>query len=315
MVSAVMRPLSDHTNGSNHNTLIHHRSPSKEPEYIYAERVPAGRNFPCSEYYVNPSRNARTKIDSQHVRTQPPLITSKEAIKRLNHVLDDAMAFFTDLQHSFESETSQLTYLDEGVLNYIWQDKLRRDTNFISHENQYNDNVDPNRVPSQGVHNMLKQLNTYLNAAVDATIYETSRSAGDNRTLAEKLTRMAGDIEGSRGKVTKNRQELDVLMTDLEMLQVLLKRHGAESSSSNNGGGSNVGKGGRIRMLPRRGSSYEQPSVVDEGEDEEGGSVTETVATDSGFQDGSGSEGSTDWKEEKVQVETECDPQGIHELD
>ena len=87
-------------------------------------------------------------------------------------------------------------------------------------------------VTPKDTYTILKHLSHHLNTAVDATVHALKRSDGDNRTLAEKLSRFARDIEGSRERVFKKRGEAAVLMTELEMLAVLLKRHGGESSSS-----------------------------------------------------------------------------------
>ena len=279
------------------NSIVHHRnSLRREPEFIYEERLPP--NSPPQA-----RKDREYEVTYRHIRTQPPLLTSKEAIKRLNIVLHDAIAFFTELQEGFEADTALLSYVGPEVLNYIWQDKLRFDQPPYQ-PHQHDDGfgrlleADAARTASDDVYGMLKQLTVYLNAAVDAATFEMKYSAGDNRSLAEKLTRMAQDIDASRERVFKQRAEMDVLMTDLEMLVVLLKRHGGlhddsetEKSGSRNGNGSSANgngngtRGGRMRMHPRRASSYERPSVVDD--DDEGGSEgIVDMATDSGFQDG-----------------------------
>ena len=166
----------------------------------------------------------------------------------------------------------------------------------------------------EDAHVVLKRLSHALDTAVDATVHALKRSGADNRSLAEKLARLAKDIEGSRERVFKKRGEVEVLMTELEMLGVLLRRcgHGHEVGADEGvgGGGSNMGGGAgyteearnegggggdvvgcgsvsahnggvsavrkvrrekKERIVVTRTESYESPSVVDEGEEDEGG--------------------------------------------
>ena len=285
---------------------------------------------------IKADHQSRASHDDHHPNhhshaTRPPPLTPSEAIGRLAVVLSSTITFFNTLQTSYETDIAPLHYVAPEVLNYIWQDKVRFDHTLacsstsstilglsssspilsiktkLSTSQGDIQNGEAVHPPSDGIHPcsndayaVLKDLSHHLNTAVDATVHALKRSDGDNRTLAEKLSRFAQDIEGSRERVFKRREEAGVLMTELEMLAVLLKRHRGESSGlcceavvekpgrkddkviSEHGEGEGQNevvwkeeevkgkkKGmkngkGKKRKAERREVSYESPSVVEE---------------------------------------------------
>ena len=210
----------------------------------------------------------------RHVRPQVHSMSSKEAVHKLGMVVHDALQICHHLQTSFARETELLGYAKEDVMDFIWHDKLEHaDRNGVDH------GIDPRLIisgnydgvrsssqrqvvlvnQSRGVITTLKQLHTALNTAVDATVYETTHSAGDSLSFVEKLHRMAEDIDKSCERIFKRRKDMDVFVTDLEMLHVLLKRHGGNGESR---GDSDRGEG--VGVAPRRTGNYEHATVDDE---------------------------------------------------
>ena len=178
--------------------------------------------------------------------------TPNKALHSVARTLGGTITFFSVLQESYDADTRRLHFVAPEVLNYIWQDKVRFDrsltttTNPLSHHPpshaspQPSDHQDPQEgghtEKGDDAHAVLKRLSHALNIAVDSTVHALKRSDGDNRSLAEKLARLARDIEGSRERVFKKRGEVEVLMTELEMLAVLLRRHGADVDDHPAGG-------------------------------------------------------------------------------
>ena len=75
---------------------------------------------------------------------------------------------------------------------------------------------------------------------------------------------------------------MDVFVTDLEMLHVLLKRHGGGDCETRGA----RGKDGGVRATTQRTVSYERASVVDEQAEREEESLTS--GEDSGFHEDEG---------------------------
>ncbi|KAG8532502.1 uncharacterized protein KY384_002379 [Bacidia gigantensis] len=225
-------------------------------------------------------------------------MSAYEAIQYLSNTVGEALYLFGNLQSSFISETAHLIYLDDKLMDYIWHDKLK----FIERNcSGHGDRTAPR--------SLVKRICGGLNDAIEATVYETHQSKGDGTTLAEKLTRMARDVDNSRDMAFRERKQMDALVTDLEMLHVLLKRHvgggGRRGSKEEivegrmimNGGGSDSGDGAqssstgeRMRIMPSRTSSYERPRVEDEHDHGNDGHESDSGGTtvDGGFQDAEG---------------------------
>ena len=194
-------------------------------------------------------------------------------------------------------------------MDYIWEDKLKyadmhgivnannktesqQHSNNNRHiENSHEELILINSQPV-GISSTLKHLQSTLDTAISATVYETRSSAGDNRTLAEKLSRMGHDIRKTRDGIFTHRKDMDALITDLEMLSVLLKRHGG-------GGGGSVGTSDQLKERNasdgsagseapvQRQAKFEHASVIDEKEEEdESGFTEQEEAVGSGVRSG-----------------------------
>ena len=233
-----------------------HRYSRNEPEYHHDIRpvAPARR----------PSEFRTPELLYRRFRGQQSTLSSREAIRKLSKTVNDALHLFQDFQSSFVCETSQIQYVDSQLLDYIWQDKIKytEDQIVAMKTKAGNDKfAQQGQQTSIGLRAIVEHLRMWLDEAIKATADETHSSAGDNRSLAEKLNNSARDIESSLKHLWKTRKDIDTLITDLEILCVLLRRHG---------GG--VGDPGSPdvdvkRGTPSRSTSYEHAHVEDD-EDE-----------------------------------------------
>ena len=244
----------------------------------------------------SPVSHREPEVSYRHVRLQNPPLTSQEAIRKLSTTVNNALGLFQDLQSSFACETSQITYVDSQIMDYIWQDKLRCTYDINSREqrsSEGNHGITLQR-PSANIetHATVMELRRWLDESISASANEMQRSAGDNRSLAEKLIRSFTDIENSLKQIQKKRKEADTLITELEMLRVLLKRHdgGGISQSRNNAD---------VRSTLRRGSSYEHARVDDEEDEVEDQSRSndhgDRDKESCGESDAKGSRNGSDW--------------------
>ena len=189
-------------------------------------------------------------------------VSSRDVIRSLSATVDEALQVFRSLQSSFAEETSQLSYVESQILDYVWEDKLNfvEDRRKREAKSQQSGNGDTTQFAggkdAGGVRAITKKLRLWLDEAIKATADETKRSAGDNRSLVEKLSNSARDIENSLKHIWNKRKEMDALITDLEILCVLLKRHGGIDGDSGLGG-----KGRNERVPLSRGNSYEHARV------------------------------------------------------
>ncbi|KAL9127634.1 MAG: hypothetical protein Q9217_003525 [Psora testacea] len=272
MVKSIMRSVGDSRDP------VSHRYGRKVPDNRRDERqIPLAQRF--SDY--NPQ-----KVEYRYSRPQQSRLSSQEAISKLSATVDDALDLFQGLQSSFVRETSLITYVDSEILDYIWQDKLRNANANVSKgqgSKAYGDGTTSQRGPPDiGIIDTVKELRHWLDQAISAAANEMHRSAGDNRSLAEKLNRSFADINNSLKGVWKTIKETDILITELEMLRVLLKRYGGERGSDKQGDG-----GGKCTS--RHNSSYEY-ARVDDGDD--------AIRGDGGYIDGGNNDQEDDRRDE-----------------
>ncbi|KAL9098308.1 MAG: hypothetical protein Q9163_006012 [Psora crenata] len=250
MVISITRSISDREDP------VVHRYSLEEPGYRHDGRklyLANHRSDPCTK-----------EVSYRLFKPQQATLSSQEAIKNLNKTTNDALRLFQGLQSSFTRETSLIGYVDTKVLDYIWQDKLASveedNTEDPVSEGRGGSIITPRHPPDTGVRVTIKDLRHCLDEAISATANEMQRSAADNRSLAEKLNRSYADINNSLKDIWKRRKEAEILITELELLHVLLKRHGGgKRSDQRDNSGSRCPRG--------RSSSYKHMHVGDGHDD------------------------------------------------
>lgn len=191
-----------------------------------------------------------------------------EVLAKLDVTTNETLYTLRKLQADFTRETALLSYAKPDVLNYLWEDKIREiDSAAIT--------ATPGVVRGDGigVHSTLKELIETLYHAIDAFEHSSSMPSKADVTMANKLRRSAQDVERSRGLIGTKKDEAKELITNLEIISLVIRGSGLVEDSrglSHRPAKQQSLKGSKIRPALLHGqSSHRSDAIEDDHEVEE----------------------------------------------
>lgn len=149
-----------------------------------------------------------------------------EVLAKLDVTTNETLYTLHKLQADFNKETALLSYAKPDVLNHLWEDKIGEiDSAAIT--------ATPGVVRSDaiGVYSTLKEFVETLYHTIDAFEHSSSMPPDADVTMADKLRRSAQDIERSRGLIGKKKDEAKELITNLEIISLVIKGSGLVEES------------------------------------------------------------------------------------
>ena len=149
-----------------------------------------------------------------------------EVLAKLDVTTSETLYTLRKLQADFNRETALISYAKPDVLNYLWEDKIREiESAAIT--------AAPGAVRGDGtgVLSTLKELVETLYHAIDAFEHSSSMPSKADATMADKLRRSAQDVERSRGFIGTKKDEAKELITNLEIISLVIRGSGLVEDS------------------------------------------------------------------------------------
>lgn len=218
----------------------------RHPEAGHERRVPASsehQRHPEDLYrakrnnYEDYGRTSSSRYDDRDVRKmiiRPRFLTQQEAIDALFKTVNNTMDFCMLLHRSFTHDVQYVKpYASSKIIKALWQDKVnsaekpRSGGASSSSKDQHRPENDRR---GKGYHELASRLYQDIKDAADAAHKHFKNARGSDH-LAKKLFKAEQEISTLHASAGTTPDGMASLITELEMLQVLLGRHGARDGS------------------------------------------------------------------------------------
>ena len=192
-----------------HHSHEKHRSSSDQSK----SRVPKDIAFRHVSHYPE---NTHTNLHLSKI----------EVLAKLDVTTHETLYTVRKLRADFSKETALISYAKPDVLNHLWEDKIG-----VIESAAITATPGVVRSGGIGVHSTLKELVETLYHTIDAFEHSSSMPSKADNTMADKLSRSAQDIERSRGLIGTRKDEAKELITNLEIISLVIRGSGLVEDS------------------------------------------------------------------------------------
>lgn len=222
-----------------------HGSHRDQVSYESREDRKSGRRTTGHQPAGSPSHERRDYYGSgpgQQVgarnRHKPIHTSFQDAMEDLHNLLIQAEQFYSHFKQEFDHETMGIKpYANQKVMKYLWTSKVARSgMPDIGHHTKSRNGYEPeDQTPREDFHSLGKKICRLLKVAITAAdILQSQRPSRESKIdsstaarICEKLKSAFAEISALLTLASKRIEDVEPLMTDLEMIATYLRRNGA----------------------------------------------------------------------------------------